>query len=720
METALFLKEIAIWHKQFVLDLSQQHPQLDRVVDRQTLNQMAQDLISQSVTLQICHDRGIPLHSQLIQPQPGTDSNLLKSATQRLSALKQTCQIAAMPIELLGQMHEQFLATHQATDRRAQGVYYTPVAIVDYMVNATLGLRLQNKSVEDVCQHPFRILDPACGSGAFLLRAYQYLLHWYRAQYLAKLEQYRSQLYQQSSEAWHLTIAAKQQILLRHLFGLDINQDAVNFTQRSLLLQMLEGSVAEHQQQLDYIFDAAILQLNIQCGNALIDLDFYQLNQPAQFTPEAVNQINAFSWKAAFPQVIQSGGFEIILSNPPWVFTRNARFDDRIKRYFQIKYLSQIKSVQRSKAKQMGKVNLFVLFLFQCIEWLHEDGQLGMIVPNTLLRTTVYETARKYILDRCSIEQIVDLGRERFSGVTAVSALLILGKNLEQSTLKFINAIEPEIKPEMEPERFSTLSKNDFLQNTSYVFSVCIDQAQTDLFEKVSASSIPLKNLASEIIEGIVCRKDQIKPQPESDRDQRILQGKDITRYCISFRERYILFDRKQLHRPRPDHVWNAKEKIILRRIGGGEFALIAALDTEHYYAFASTNNILLKADQHYNIRYILALLNSQLLNYYYIQKFTNQSRLTVNISKTFLEQLPIRSINFDCPIEASQHDRLVHQVESLQRLHRQHPIATSTLEQQDLQQQIQAIDQRINQWVYELYHLTEAEIAQVKTPTAR
>lgn len=716
METALFLKEIASWHRQWVIDLSHQNSQVDRVVDRQTLNQMAQDMISQSVTLQICHDRGIPLHSPLIQPQPGTDANLLQSAIQRLPELKQTCQIAALPIELLGQMHEQFLATHQATVRRAQGVYYTPVAIVDYMVNSTLGLRLQNKSVEDVRHRPFRILDPACGSGAFLLRAYQYLLQWYRVQYLAKLEQYRSQLYQQSSETWHLTIAAKQQILLGHLFGLDINQDAVNVTQRSLLLQMLEGSVEYQERQPDYAFDPAILQLNIQCGNALIDLDFYQLNHSAQFTPEAVNQINAFSWNTAFPQIIESGGFEVILSNPPWVFTRNARFDDRIKRYFQIKYLSKTQSVQRSKSRQTGKVNLFVLFLFQCIELMHKDGQLGIIVPNTLLRTTVYETARKYILDRCSIEQIVDLGHEVFSGVTASSALLILGKKLGQSTLKFIDAIEPEI----EPERFSTLNKTDFLQNTSYVFSVCIDQAQTDLFQKVSASSIPLKSLASEMIEGIVCRKDQIKPQPESDRDQRILQGKDITRYCISFRERYILFDRKQLHRPRPDHVWSAKEKIILRRIGGGEFALVAALDTEHYYAFASTNNILLKADQHYNIRYILALLNSQLLNYYYIQKFTNQSRLTVNISKTFLEQLPIRSINFDCPIETSQHDRLVHQVESLQRLHRQLPIVTSTLEQQDLQQQIQAIDQQINQWVYELYGLTEAEIAQIKTPTAR
>lgn len=709
MEMASLLKEIANWHKQWVIDLFQQNSQLDRMIDRQTLNQI-EDTISQSITLQICHDRGILPDSQFII-QPETDVQLLQSAMQHLSALKQTCQISALPIELLGQMHEQFLATHQATTRKAQGIYYTPVTIVDYMVNSILGTRLQNKSIEDLRHHSFRILDPACGSGAFLLRAYQYLLHWYRIQYLAKLEQYRSQLYQHNG-AWHLTIAAKQQILLRHLFGLDISQDAVNMTRRSLLLQMLEGSVAEHQPQSVHVFDTAVLQFNIQCGNALIDLDFYQLNHSTQFTPETVNQINAFSWKDAFPQVIQSGGFEVILSNPPWVFTRNAKFDDRIKRYFQVKYLSQTQSVQRSKARQTGKVNLFVLFLFQCIELMHQDAQLGIIVPNTLLRTTVYETIRKHILDRCSIEQIVDLGREIFSGVTASSALLILGKNLEHSTIKFTDAIGQE--------RFSILSKNDFLQNTSYVFSVCIDRSQTDLFQRINSISIPLKSLASEMIEGIVCRKDQIKHQQESDRDQRILQGKDITRYCISFREKYILFDRKQLHRPRPDHLWSAKEKIILRRIGGGEFALIAALDTEHYYAFASTNNILLRADQRHNIRYILALLNSQLLNYYYIQKFTNQSRLTVNISKTFLEQLPIRSINFDCPIETSQHDRLVHQVEGLQRLHRQLPIATSILEQQDLQQQIQAIDQQINQWVYELYNLTEAEIAQIKTPTAR
>lgn len=720
--------------------LSNLHPHLDRPA----LNQIAQDLISHCIIRQICHDRGIPIPSSVQPTQPSFSANaeLLQSATQQLAVLKQNCQISALPIELLGQIHEQFLSTYWSTTRKAQGIYYTPVAIVDYLIHATLGTLLQNKTVEDLSQHPLRLLDPACGSGVFLLRAYQYLLQWYQTRYLAAIDRYRDYLYPHQDGIWSLTIATRQQILLRHIYGLDIHPHAVEVTKRSLLLQLGEGlteqqikkSIAANQDEPQHdLPNLELLSRNMQCGNALIDLDFYQLHPHLQSNPEVAHQINGFSWSDAFPEVMQSGGFEVIVGNPPWVFTRNAQFSDPIKRYYRIKYFSDYESPQkspqespqapmrRSKAKQTGKVNLFVLFLFKFIELMHPDGRVGIVVPNTLLRTTVYETARKHILDRCSIEQIVDLGHQAFAKVTAASIALILGKNLAQSTVELVSSVDSKRLP---PETVShetlphltrsVVQKSDFFKNTSYVFSIWLNESQNQLFQNISAHSIAFRHLTAEIIEGIVCRKDQINHYPESDRHQKILEGKDITRYCIAFREKYILFDRQQLHRPRPDRIWHAKEKIILRRIGGGKLALVAALDTEHYYTFASTNNILLRSDHRYNIRYILALLNSRLLNCYYIQKFTNQSHLTVNIAKTFLEQLPIRSINFDCPTEKLQHDHLVDLVEYLHTLHQRLRVVSAS-EQQDLQQQIQQIDRQIDQRVYELYHLTETEIELVQ-----
>jgi len=747
MKANTLLKEIAIWRKQLTLELSQQFTQEKQSFDRQLLPHIVQDLLNQIVTLHICRDNNIEANTSLLQPRLVTENSvqdcisedLFHLATERFRALKSTCQISRLPIELLGQLHEQFLTLHQAIDRKAQGVYYTPTKIVDYTIQQTVGTllsrlseQLQNTTLADLQRNSvsLRILDPACGSGAFLLRAYQFLLGWYQTQYQTALEQYGEQLYKNHQGNWQLTIAAKKHILLQHIYGLDINQQAVEVAKRSLFLQLLSDSVTERQIQphsLDTLFDSSSLNANLLWGNALVDWDVYDKYGQSQFTLEEAEKISAFSWKHAFPAVMQAGGFDVVLGNPPWVFTRGMSIDDRIKQYYQAKYLKPLAPLQRSKAKQTGKVNLFILFLFKFIELLHPQGRIGIVVPNTLLRTTVYETARKYILDRCSIEQIVILGGGAFSGITASSAVLILGKNLENSAIRLVNLSDTSTSEPMPV----LLNKSNFLQNTGYVFSIFLNPQQSELFKRISTISVPLKHLATTMIEGIVCRKDQVhrplrhplQHQIQSQLDDRaekqykkLLEGKDIARYCITFREKYVLFDRQQLHRPRPDYVWNAKEKIILRRIGGGDFALIGALDTEQYYAFASTNNILLSGNHHYNIRYVLALLNSKLLNYYYIQNFTNRSRLTVNIAKTFLEQLPIRAINFACPLDTLQHDRLVAQVDFLQGLYQQLRSTQEPSAQQTLQQKIEAIDQQIDQCVYELYELTETEIAAIKT----
>jgi adenine-specific DNA-methyltransferase len=705
MTLAALLKDIARWRKALRADIASykleiEPPQLDR---------LTQEILDHAICLKICADRCIASHwhSSVLQPISSLPKDIsdcwVQLTLQRLDGFMQAHQLAATPIALLGYSYEQFLSTSQASNRKAQGAYYTPPAVIDYLVTHTLGTCLQSQTVTSLSQvRSLRILDPACGGGAFLLRAYQHLLDWYQAQYIGRFEHYRSYFYQTQAGDWCLTLAAKKTILLNHIYGVDINPIAVELTKRSLLLQLLENS-AEELNSLrrsnvsinELCLDRTILDTQICCGNSLVSSDFYGY-EPSDIKP--------LDWEQVFPDAMRSGGFDVVIGNPPWLFTRTAQFDDRLKRYYQTKYFSRAKLTDSNKAKQPGKVNLFVVFLFKFIELLHPQGRIGIIVPNTLLRTTVYENARKHILDQCHIEQIIELGHDAFAAITASVTLLILDKDLTQSTLSFKQSIAPSVS-------FQVLNKELFLHNTSYVFSVGLNQQQHQIFDKIMAQSIRLSTITREIIEGIVCRKDQITTQPLTNRHQRILEGKDITRYAITFREKYLLFDRSQLHRPRPDYVWAANEKIILRRIGGGTRALIAVLDTEYYYTFASTNNILLKEDCPYNIRYVLALLNSQLLNCYYIQRFTNQSRLTVNIAKTFLEQLPIRSLNLNCFTDKQQHDRLVQAVDQLQFLHYQLKLATSLNEQHWLQQQISAIDQQIDRWVYDLYELTDTEI---------
>ncbi|WAL60696.1 Eco57I restriction-modification methylase domain-containing protein [Thermocoleostomius sinensis] len=716
-----FLKDLARWRKFLRNWLAESEVGLDAT----QLDRTVQDIIDRAICLHLCASCKIAAcwHCLILQPIHGSPTMILdrwvQATLQRLESFMQTCEINALPIALLGYSYEQFLSMNQTSNRKAQGAYYTPPDVVDYLIKHTLVPCLAKQRVTcldfDLSQ-ALRILDPACGGGAFLLRAYQYLLDWYQTQGNDNPDMHRSQFYQTYGGEWRLTLAAKQSILLNHIYGVDCDPTAVKLTQRSLLLQLLEGSAEEatiHLAQANWTvnslrLDVTRLDKQICCGDALVGSDFYA-QEPVDFNAD--DRIKPLDWEQAFPNAMKSGGFDVVIGNPPWLFTRTAKFDDRLKHYYQRHYFARSSLTETSRAKQTGKINLFTVFLFKFIELLHPNGRIGIVVPNTLLRTTVYEQARKYILDQCHIEQIVELGHDSISAITASVTLLILGKNATCSTLMVAQSIAPNA-----PIRI--LNKHLFLNNTSYVFSLSSSQ-QYQIFEKIMSTSARLSTLTQEIIEGIVCRKDQISTHPFTDRHQRLLEGKDVSRYAIAFRNKYLLFDRSQLHRPRPNYVWDSHEKIILRRIGGGTRALTGVLDTEYYYTFASTNNILLKADCPYDIRYVLALLNSQLLNDFYIQKFTNQSRLTVNIAKTFLEQLPIRSLNLNCSTDKQKHDRLVQAVDHMQSLHCQFKLAASPDEQHRLQQQIDTIDQQIDRWVYDLYELTETEIQRLKTPAA-
>src|SRR5206468_3252486 len=191
--------------------------------------------------------------------------------------------------DILGQVYEQFLGKvirltegHQAKVedkpevKKAGGVYYTPTYIVDYIVKNTVGKLLEGKTPRQAAK--LRILDPACGSGSFLIGAYQYLLNWHRDRYVdAGPAKHTRELYQGRGGAWHLTTSEKKRILLNNIFGVDIDPQAVEVTKLSLLLKVLEGESQESlARQLRMFHERALPDLasNIKCGNSLIGPDF--------------------------------------------------------------------------------------------------------------------------------------------------------------------------------------------------------------------------------------------------------------------------------------------------------------------------------------------------------------------------------------------------------------------------------------------------------------
>jgi Eco57I restriction-modification methylase len=247
-------------------------------------------------------------------------------------------EFSVLSVDVLGQVYEQFLGKvirltrsgHRAVVeekpevRKAGGVYYTPTYIVDYIVEKTVGKLLEGKRPGPRGgASRLRIVDPACGSGSFLIGAYQYLLDWHRDRYVEDgPEKWSRQLYQGQGGQWHLTIDEKKRILLNNIHGVDIDPQAVEVTKLSLLLKVLEGeSEASLATQLRMFQERALPDLddNIKCGNTLIGTDFHHSEQTALLDYEEYERINAFNWKTAFPQIFSGDnpGFDAVIGNPP-------------------------------------------------------------------------------------------------------------------------------------------------------------------------------------------------------------------------------------------------------------------------------------------------------------------------------------------------------------------------------------------------------------------
>src|SRR6266480_3383649 len=348
-----FLQEIESWREMLARHLAQRNKNLTQ----RELNYAVQMTIDRIIFLRICEDRGIEEYERLKALLKGTsvyerlcnlfreaddkynsglfhfqkekdvpeppdtltphlivDDKPLKDILKRLYYPDSPYEFSALPADVLGHVYEQFLGkvirltpSHQVQIeekpevRRAGGVFYTPTFIVDYIVQHTLSKLLEGKKPgARGSASKIKIVDPACGSGSFLIVAYQYLLDWHRDRYIEDgPEKHRKELYQGAGGQWLLTTQEKKRILLNSIYGVDIDPQAVEVTKLSLLLKVLEGETNQSLvSQLRLFHERALpdLDRNIKCGNSLIGPDFYDIQQLNIFDEEEQYRINAFDW----------------------------------------------------------------------------------------------------------------------------------------------------------------------------------------------------------------------------------------------------------------------------------------------------------------------------------------------------------------------------------------------------------------------------------------
>lgn len=427
---------------------------------------------------------------------------------------------SAIDADVLGNIYEQYLshilrktekrATVESKEahRKEQGIYYTPTFIVDYIVRNTLGEVLKRKKADEADK--IKVLDMACGSGSFLLKAFD-VMDVHHQKHDKEYSQTKLDLENETAR-----ITKKIKILKNNICGVDLDPKAVEIAQLNLLLK-----AAETRHRLPD------LRENIKCGNSLI-------------SDSTVAAERAFDWNKEFAEIMKEGGFDVIVGNPPYV--RQEELTE-IKPYLEANY-----------EVYQGTADLFVYFFERELKMLKDGGYFGMIVSNKWLKAGYGAPLRKF-LNKFWIEQFIDFGDlQVFEGATTYPCIIIIKKiNKPNSKIKVCLAKTLEfdsLESYVRKENFSFDQKN--LNDAGWNFK---NMETTALLEKIKQKSVPLKEyIGGDVYRGILTGHSEAFILDEQTKDQLIaedkksieiikpfLKGSEVRRYGIEYKNNYLI-----------------------------------------------------------------------------------------------------------------------------------------------------------------------------------
>ncbi len=645
--------------------------------------------------------------------------------------------------DVLGNIYEQYLGNIlKSTPKRAkleesrihrkeQGIYYTPSYIVDYIVKNTVGEYIKTHSPEEI--RKVRILDPACGSGSFLIRAYKELENYWKA------NSDFSQLTLDSEEFY----SKKVEILKNNIFGVDLDPKAVEIAQLNLLLQ-----ISERKQRLP------LLQNNIKVGNSLID--------------DPTVSDRAFKWEEEFPEIMKNGGFDIVIGNPPYVRIQN--LENKDSEFFNHKFESATKNY-----------DIYALFVEESLRLLKQNALLGFILPSKFINADYGTGLRNVISKSKTLYKFVDFKDiQIFGGATNYTCLLFL-KNAENEEYCYLYPRSKDsftIQEVSNKEIFQEYKLSMPSPDQSWILS---DNKANNVMEKLTDKSKTLGEISKNIFQGLVTGADRIyfvkvisetseiaKITNLADNHEftiekpilkKLLKGKDIKKWSVDWKGYYVVYPylvkngkasllplseiresfplayeyfkhyesylkSRENNRLEDDDNWHQfgrlqniekfeQPKIISQVLASSN---TFALDNEGIYYFVGGGNaggygIVLKEEYRDYYYYVLALLNSKVLEFYLKNISTPFRGGYFSYGKRFIEQLPILVTDNSTKDEIDRISKK--QLELSEILISKGYTETDTTNK--IREEIVRNGENLNETIYNLYNLTKSEIQTIE-----
>lgn len=804
-----FLAEIEIWRETLARNIAIRNPRLDT----DDLNFAVQAIINRIIFLRIAEGRGAETYGGLlalvnganvyerlmalcraadgkynsglfdfrrdgITPALALDDGVVKMILSSLYYPASPYEFSVIPTEILGNVYEQFLgkvirltAGHRAVVeskaevKKAGGVYYTPTYISAYVVRHTIGRLSAGGSPKRLST--LRILDPACGSGSFLLSAYQYLLDAYLTWYSSHSPGRRRKEVYLGAGGWRLTTAEKHRILLNSVFGVDIDPQAVEVTKLSLLLKVLEGESDETLRQASLYGERALpsLEKNIKCGNSLVD----SAGLRGTLFDHAVEErgFNPFDWNREFSGVMKNGGFDAVIGNPPYVRIQ-------VMKEWAPAEVELYKGLYESAAR--GSYDLYVVFIERGLSLLRHGGRLGFIVPNKFVNSKYGTAIRRILAQGEHVAEIVNFGDQQvFEGSTTYTCLLFLTKetspSVEISNVRSLSAWRSSGAAESGQVSADSLKKDEWslavgegaglwrkletlttLGEVADIF-VGLQTSADDIFilQVVKEGERTIRLFSRSLEREWTFEKDLLHP---------VLSGVDIKSYEPLPKRQYILFpyvvDRetailltfRQIQEKFPrtaEYLVMNKKRLEQREKGkfhgdtwyrlgrnqnlgiqGRRKVCVARLVRELGGAYDSDGSFFLdnvdvggvtwKAGrENYDLYYLVALLNSSLLRWYFPFVSAPFRGGFLSANRQFLSRLPIRTLQRDTREERGKVEAIGTIAAEILRARKQVSDLGSPYRRAEIERKVVAMRADVDQRVYEHYGLTDKDIQMVE-----